>query len=1259
MIKKYADFTNISSKTVTIQDKLIPMWETAKNIEANMVIDDAEETETIVNAVKKLADGYYRDYIQASLAHLSFAPDSLAYYYRFVNGDITSPIEEITVDSNKKKIDHKAILVKNIVSNFDVPKNGGALIKLLKDCYKNDKAAKDVLADINGHSGYIDSFVKNREFIFSSDYKIGSIAYRLLEQNFPKYCLNITIYNELKSHDGVSEKIKELESELGYSVGDYFVPENYAMVATQAGIDKYNTIIGGFTTSDNKKIKGLNELGNEYNQTLKDNSGKTGKKIRKMLPLFKQILETASTTSFVIEKFTSDSEVFNAIDCAYDSFVEAVLNPNTGLPIDVFCKRLSRYNMSHVYVKANGISSISMGLYSDWSKIDNALSEYYDIEHPRGSKKTLEKYNKEKEKHFKNVKKYSIEYLNKVSEAIIGDNYIPVESYFYDKVVETLAKIETPLRIYKAIDRDKYLDGKSIKTNDNDKGIIKKFLDSLCNVRRVMAPLYATTDSKDADGDFFNEFDRIYTVLRDINTLYNRVRAYVTGKIFIQNSVRVDFGYQNLLDGFAKSKEETNHNIIFKNGNSFYLGIYVGPAGVYKQLEKELSESTNRDGWQRFVYNQIPNAAKTITGSCFADGNIEKWKKAGAPCPPDFVVAAYKREKKKNDEDKEYKRQYTDEELRGMIEWYCEYFNNAESYQEICHCKLNPDEYKTIKDVCNAIEEKCGYRTWFDDIDGEVIRKFVKNGQMYLFQIYNRNFSDDNNCIDTIYTLLLREVLQDADSSSLFRLRGASKITYRPAADIDPEDIIVHKAGVPIPNKNPLNPRKFAIYPYDIIKNKRFLTPQFTIHMTIGINPNKKIATKDLNYKIWELIRNSDKYYVLGIDRGERNLIYVTLINQDGEIVKEESWNIIDDGRNKFDYHRKLEDAKKHNIIAADGWGNIEKTKEIKDGYMSAVLGEIVKMIDNLDAPMIIAAEKLDTAFINKRRGIENQVYEQFGKALMNKLQYIVNRKKGVDELGGFHYGVQLANAYNSLDTAQMWQNGILFFVPAAYTSKIDPMTGFASRFKTKYVNMDTSRKLISSFDRIYFSNADNMYAFDFDYRNFGVTDDYRNTWTVWTNGSRTKYNRSEKKVRWINLTNEWNRLFADYGINTAVYDLRDQMVEVKDADFYKRFNDLFYAVVQMRNSDDSLNIDEIISPVKNADGMFFVSGQFAGCPKTADGNGSYNIAKKAAWALKNIIDADFSEGVNMKNVKTSITSAEWFEYNQKNPVATATMISA
>lgn len=175
---------------------------------------------------------------------------------------------------------------------------------------------------------------------------------------------------------------------------------------------------------------------------------------------------------------------------------------------------------------------------------------------------------------------------------------------------------------------------------------------------------------------------------------------------------------------------------------------------------------------------------------------------------------------------------------------------------------------------------------------------------------------------------------------------------------------------------------------------------------------------------------------------------------------------------------------------------------------------------------------------------------------------------------------------------------------------------------------------------------------FETDYSKFPRTESaYRKNWTICTFGERIKtFRNPEKNNEWDNktvrLTDEFKKLFEQYGIDYKANDLKSLILERNEASFYKTFIYYLSLTLQMRNSEIKSDVDYLISPVLNSNAEFYNSEKRnEKLPHNADANGAYHIASKALWAIKQIKKA---KDEDLPKVKISISSKEWLEFVQK-----------
>ena len=407
-------------------------------------------------------------------------------------------------------------------------------------------------------------------------------------------------------------------------------------------------------------------------------------------------------------------------------------------------------------------------------------------------------------------------------------------------------------------------------------------------------------------------------------------------------------------------------------------------------------------------------------------------------------------------------------------------------------------------------------------------------------------------------------------------------------------------------------------------------------------------------------IRSAENIHIIGIDRGERNLLYISVIDMKGNIKEQYSLNEIVNEYNgqtfKTDYHALLQKREDERDKQRKSWGTIENIKELKEGYMSQVVHKLVQLMLKYNA--VIVLEDLNKGMKNSRKKVEKQIYDKFETMLINKLSYVVDKQiKDKNADGGILNAYQLAAA----DLKDSKQNGSVFYIPAWNTSKIDPTTGFVNLFNLKdCTSEEKCKKFVELINDIRFNKQDNCFEFDINYPDFSGKDcGLRKEWTLCSYGSRIRtFKDSSQNNSWqsedVDLTAEFKNLFDMYNID--LNNIKTDILTKTDSKFFKAerkdgfsgFIALFKLMLQMRNSKsgstDSKD-DYIISPVKNAKGIFYDSRNIdKTLPQDADANGAYNIARKGLILIDRIKKSE-----NDTKINYAISNAEWLDYVQKN----------
>lgn len=1223
-------FINRYPLSKTLRFSLIPIGETENNFNKNLLLEKDKQRAENYEKVKGYIDRFHKEYIESVLskARIEKVNEYANLYWKSNKDDSDIKAMESLENDMRKQIS------KQLKSNDRYKRLfGKELICEDLPSFLTDKDERETVECFRSFTTYFKGFNTNRENMYSSDEKSTAIAYRCINDNLPRFLDNVKSFQ--KVFDNLSdETITKLNTDLynifGRNIEDIFSVDYFEFVLAQSGIDIYNSMIGGYTCSDGTKIQGLNERINLYNQ--RDAKDDKSKRLPLMKPLYKQILSEKDSVSFIPEKFNSDNEVLLAVEDYYTDHI-GYIDLLTEL-----LQSLNTYNANGIFVKSGvSITDISNGAFNSWNVLRSAWNEKYEALYPVTSKTKIDKYIEKRDKVYKAIKSFSLFEL----QSLGNENGNEITDWYISSINECNSKIkEAYLQAQELLksDYEKTYD-KRLYKNEKATESVKNLLDTIKDFQHLVKPLNGTGKEENKDELFYGKFTSYYDSIADIDRLYDKVRNYITQKPYSKDKIKLNFDNPQLLGGWDKNKESDYRTVLLHKDGFYYLAVMDKSRSKAFVDAPEIT-SDNEDYYEKMEYKLLPGPNKMLPKVFFATKNIDKFQ------PSNRILDIRKKESFKKGAT------FNKSECHEFIDYFKDSIEKHDDWSQFGF-KFSPTEnYNDISEFYREISDQ-GYSVNFNKISKNYVDELVENGYIYLFQIYNKDFSKYSKGTPNLHTLYFKMLFDERNLSNVvYKLNGEAEMFYREASISDKEKI-THQANQPIGNKNPDNKKKESVFEYDIIKDERFTKRQFSLHVPITIN-FKAHGQEFLNNDVRKAVKYKDDNYVIGIDRGERNLIYISVINSNGKIVEQMSLNeIIGDNGHRVDYQKLLDTKEKERDKARKNWTSVENIKKLKEGYISQVVHKICELVVKYDA--VIAMEDLNFGFKRGRFPVEKQVYQKFENMLISKLNLLIDKKADPTEDGGLLRAYQLTNKFDGVNKAK--QNGIIFYVPAWDTSKIDPATGFVNLLKPKYTSVPEAKKLFETIDDIKYNANTDMFEFYIDYSKFPrCNSDFKKVWTVCTNSSRIlTFRNKEKNNMWDNkqivLTDEFKSLFNEFGIDYKD-NLKNSILSISNADFYKRLIKLLSLTLQMRNSITGSTLPEddyLISPVENENGEFYDSRNYKGTnaalPCDADANGAYNIARKALWAI-NVLKDTPDDMLN--KAKLSITNAEWLEYTQK-----------
>lgn len=1254
-MKEIKELTGLYSLTKTIGVELKPVGKTQELIEARKLIEQDNQRAEDYKIVKDIIDRYHKDFIDKCLNCVKIEKDDLEKYVSLAENsnrdaedfdNIKTKMRNQITESFKKNPLFVGLFKKELITNY------------LPNFVSEEERV--VVNKFSKFTTYFDAFNDNRKNLYSGDAKSGTIAYRLIHENLPMFLDNIASFNKI-SGTGVNEYFSDIENEFTailyeMHLSDLFQIDYFNNTLTQKKIDNYNYVVGA-----------VNKAVNLYKQQHKN------VRIPLLKTLHKMILSDRVTPSWLPERFESDEEMLTAIKAAYESLEEVLVGDDDDSLRNLLLN-IDNFDLEHIYIaKDSGLTSISQQIFGYYDTYTLAIKDQLQRENPN-------LYDERIDKLYKKEGSFSIAYLNRLVDTkehiTINEYYRLLGSYCREEGKRKDDFFKQIDGAYCAISHLFWGKHGEIAQSDSDIELIQKLFDAYKGLQRFIKPLLGHGDEADKDNEFDAKLRKVWDELDIITPLYDKVRNWLSRKIYNPEKIKLCFENNGkLLSGWSDNQTKSDNGTqyggyIFRKKNEigeydFYLGISAD-AKLFRRDETICYE----DGmYERFDYYHLkPN---TLLGKSYI-GNYGEDSKAVLSAF-NAAITKLQLEKKLVPKDNEKVPTY----LKRLKQNYANFYqilmnddNVVDAYKSMkqhifatltslirvpaaielaTQTDLDIDEL--IDEIMNLSSESFGYFPVATAAIEEANKREKK--PLFLFKMSNKDLSyaaksseglRKSRGTENLHTMYLKALL--GMTQNVFSI-GSGMVFFRHKTKGLAETTARHKANEFVANKNKLNDKKKSIFAYEIVKNKRYTVDKYLFKLSVKLNYSQPNNNKiDVNSEVREIISNGGIKHIIGIDRGERNLLYLSLIDLKGNIVMQKSLNILKDDHNAkgTDYKGLLTEREGERQDARRNWKKIANIKDLKRGYLSQVVHIISKMLVEYNA--IVVLEDLDPGFIRGRQKIERNVYEQFERMLIDKLNFYVDKHKDANETGGLLHALQLTSEFENFKKSEH-QNGCLFYIPAWKTSKIDPATGFANLFDTRYTNADKALEFFRKFDAIRYNEEKDWFEFEFDYDKFTQkAHGTRTKWILCTHGKRLRFLRNSTRVQEIVvLTDEFKKILGEAGIDIHV-NLKEAICNLEGKKNLEPLMQFMKLLLQLRNSKAGTDEDYILSPVADENGIFYDSRSCGEeLPENADANGAYNIARKGLMMIEQIKDAK-----DLNNLKFDISNKAWLNFAQQKP---------
>lgn len=1297
-------FTRKYELSKTLRFELRPVGKTREMLEEEGVFEKDRIIKEKYKKTKPYFDRMHREFVQDSLSNVSLS-GTAEYFQVFLdwNADRKDSqkvrrLKDAEMSLRKQTtafFEENASVWADRYSSAKIKKSGidflfeEGIFRVLKERYGDEENAFvtddagnriSIFEQWKGFVGYFKKFHETRKNFYKEDGTSTAIATRIVDQNLRRFCDNIIAFDRLKGVINFSE----LESVFGVSLDEVLSPRFYDDCLLQRGIDRYNAILGGDSANPNKK--GINQYVNKYLQDHK------GERLPFLKPLDKQILSEKGAFLIGIE---NEEEMVSVLErFKKESGQRIVIFREL---VEKFTSENDSFDLSKIYLSKEGFNTISRKWTDDFHGLEAALYEVM-----KADKLKSLSYNKAddlytfpdhialsylrdaitstdivwKERYrssengdpgildgieagwdqFLRILSFEVEGLfsAEVKRAIDKKEDFSAVLAIAERFEEVVSSDETNriIRVRTGYDifARKMESVSGVDIDADDKVFIKNFADAVLRIYQMGK--YFSLEKKGKWNEdyyldaFYTEPSTGYLVFyensrAEIVKVYDMLRNYLTRKPYSEEKWKLNFENPTLADGWDKNKEADNSAVIFRKDGRYYLGVMKkGKTRIFSEKAIVAEGSSLADSYEKMVYKLFPDPAKMMPKVCFSAKGLEFFN------PPAEIMDIYKQEKFKKGET------FDISSMQMLIGFYTECLSLYPGWKAYDFSKVKEaGEYvRNIGEFYSDVA-RAGYKIEFVTIPGAYVLEKNESGELYLFEIHNKdwNLKDGTRKTGTknLHSIYFESLFSEENARANFpmKLNGEAELFYRPATA--PE-----KLGF---KKNPDGTNMLGIGGGRVVDRKRYSENKILFHVPMTMNRGKG-AIYRYNDEVNEMLAGNSDINIIGVDRGEKHLAYYSVINQAGETLESGSLNEV----NGIDYSEKLGKRAERREQARRDWQAVEGIKDLKRGYVSQVVRKLADLAIEHNA--IIVLEDLNMRFKQIRGGIEKSVYQQVERALIDKLSFLVEKsEKDPESAGHLLRAYQLVAPFESFQELGK-QSGIVFYTQASYTSKIDPATGWRPNLYLKYSNVKKAKEDIAKFDDIAFRNG--RFEFSYDLKRFvngkkNVELAERTNWTVCSNVERFRWNRKLNAGKggydhYPDLTENFRSLLAPVGIGEED-DIGARIADLEpegNERFFRDFIFLFGLVCQIRNTDpeakDLDKADFILSPVA----PFFDSRKAEkGLPQNGDENGAYNIARKGIIILDKISDYKRANG-SCKNLGWGglyISHAEWDDFARKN----------
>jgi len=1086
-----------------------------------------------------------------------------------------------------------------------------------------DGKVSNLFAAFDKSFGRLENYTTSKKNLYVPEDKTTSVANRVVNENLRRFVENAIQFDEAKTAYRATG-FSEIEQQLLFQTKFY---NNYL---SQAGIDAYNTVIGDL----NKKI-------NEYKQT----------KLDQFAPLHKQIMSKRDKAEMDIE-IEDDADVYRTLQ-ELQNLGEGKLPLVKQLMNELWS---GKYDFEKIYIKNTAINTISNKWFGTWDAIrdainfangkkksrktidSDALPKLPDLVPIAALKSALNDVDVDRDALFRDV--YKDEYKSAKSNF---DAFLSIWKKEWEACVEEYER--SAQEVSEMMQKGHY-------RKDNEQQIEK--MHTFCEAARAIQQMmkYLSLEkgykpivpAQGYDKSFYNQHEK-WCQEYPASKYFDAFRNYLTKKTHLgrllfpslnnddkeqrhqlskrktdgAEKINLNFGEGALLKNWSKTRDTKGdlnfegHGTLLKIDTSYHL-LISKKAKVLNYQRNESMKAAPDEKDQITVYDMQQLSFKTFAGRGYVS---------------------------------EYKMKYSTDPnvIEHTKKWILKRYQKVSGLMEIAQ-KTYASKKDLEKDITEALSDY--YEVKNVSIKRTYLDEALRSEGAYLFRIESKDLSQDVvHKTPNLHTRYFELMLDENSGSAIKMNGGGAAVFFRPNQELNKE-IIKDASGSVIDAKGDRPIYHKRRYIEERSKDGEQVGGKLFLHVPFTLNFGAK--DKSINREMLQCIAVDKKHKeikIIGIDRGEKHLAYMAMIDQDGKLL--DSGPL--DGKlpNDRTYLQKLEEVAGNRDEARKKWKTIQGIKELKSGYISQVVHTLTDMMIKNNAVLVF--EDLSIGFKRGRQKIEQQVYQKLELAIAKKLNYLVNKSAPEGSNGHYLQGYQLTPEIKTPKDIGK-QCGALFYVSPAYTSLTCPKCGFRKNTKFQYETIDQAKELIEKC-KLRIEECDKGYEVKYVLENKNSYKLYSDVTRVHWHKKGTDYAKNRGNGEEVIETTSFgvskryniteclksvlNNVVDDIGTK-SVY-TTDELTIPNNSNFYRNLFRYLDLLLQSRNSISGTDKDYIECPHC----LFHSDNGFCGHEWNGDANGAYNIARKGLLTIRKVQNA--SDPAKMKWADMKVDIVDWDEW--------------